>query len=180
MTHYTDLTSADVVAKLGETDQQFLTMPSTDLAITRARLRLRLVDLSNHKQEQVYFLTEAVVLLETALVQAELLDEALALSAALGETYLRFYQLTKEQHYLVVTRQVAKPLAHHNHPLILFTLVRSSVLEGHVAMAKHWLSRLMRLPNIHPLQVEDIHTAQDLSAVAHEDWFKQLLKQKLH
>ena len=119
-------------------------------------------------------------MLETALVQAERLDEALALSAVLGETYLRFYQLTKEKHYLVVTRQVAKPLAHHDHPLILFTLVRSSVLEGHLAMAKHWLSRLMRLPSIHPLQIEDIHSAQDLSEVAQEDWFKQLLQQKLH
>ena len=176
MTHFSDLNSAQVVDKLGETDQQFLTMPSTDLAITRAKLRLRLVALSNHKQEQIYFLTEAVVLLETALVQAEPLNEALALSAALGETYLCFYQLTKEKHYLLVTRQVVKPLAHHNDPLLLFILVRLSVLDGHLAMAKHWLSRLMRLSNIHPLQVEDIHTAADLSTVVQEDWFKQLLK----
>ncbi len=180
MTHFSDLNSVQVVAKVGETDQQFLAAPSADLAITRAQLRLRLVELSHQKAEQSYFLTEAVVLLETALMETEVLEEVLELSAALGEAYLRFYHLTQEQRYLIVSRQIVKPLSHHGHPLILFILLRLSVIEGSLSLAKHWLTRLMRLPVIYPLQIADIYNAHELSDLTQEEWFKQLLKQKLH
>lgn len=180
MTHFSELNSAQVVAKVGETDQQFLAAPSANLAITRAQLRIRLVELSHQKSEQLYFLTEAVVLLETALMETEVLEEVLELSATLGEAYLRFYDLTQEQRYLTVSRQIVKPLSHHAHPLILFILVRLSALEGSLALAKHWLTRLVRLPVIYPLQVADIYQASELTTLAQEEWFKQLLKQKLH
>ena len=180
MSQFSDLSSAEVVAKVGETDQQFLVEPSPSLAKIRAQLRLRLVEISNQKQEQLYFLTEAVVLLETALMEVNALEDHIELSAALGETYLTYYHLTQEQRYLIITKQVVKPLSHHAHPLILFILVRLNVLEGHLSLAKHWLTRLMHLPTLHPLQFEDIQTTKELSKVVSEDWFKQLLKQKLH
>ena len=180
MTQFSDLNSAEVVAKVGETDQQYLASPSPALAKDRAQLRLRLVELSNHKQEQLYFLTEAVVLLETALMEANELEDHIELSAALGETYLTYYDLTKEKRYLIITKQVVKPLSHHAHPLILIILIRLSALEGHFALVRHWMTRLVRLPTMHPVQLDDIHNTKELSQLAQEDWFKQLLKQKLH
>ena len=53
----TDLTSQQLVAYLGETDQEFLTAPSPSLAKLRAEIRLRLIVMSHQKQERIYLLT---------------------------------------------------------------------------------------------------------------------------
>ena len=55
-----------VIARIGETDQLFLSNNTPELALERADLRLQLVVLSHIRQEQLHFLQEAIVLLEQA------------------------------------------------------------------------------------------------------------------
>ncbi|XID74460.1 hypothetical protein ACF3NA_07950 [Alkanindiges sp. WGS2144] len=180
MTDLAQLNSAQIVERIGETDQQFLTEPTATLAKTRAQLRIKLVEFSHQKKEQLYFLTEAVVLLETALMQACNLQEHLELSAALGEAYLSFYQYTKEQRYMVISKQVLKALSHYDSPVILLALARLSAFEGHAALVRHWLTRLLRLPEADFQFMDSIKQAPELSTHIQQDWFKQLLQQKLH
>ncbi|ONG38444.1 hypothetical protein BKE30_12330 [Alkanindiges hydrocarboniclasticus] len=169
--------SADIVRKIGETDQQFLTNPTPELAKIRAHLRVQLIQFSHQKTEQVYFLTEAAALLEIALMEVGNFAQHVELSAALGETYLQFYHVTKEQRYLVISKQVIKPLSHCDSPDILLALARLSATEKHSALVKHWLSRLMQLPT---MDVNSIRQAAELDLYRHEDWFKELLKPHLH
>lgn len=169
--------SADIVKKIGETDQQFLSNPTPELAKTRATLRVQLVHYSHQKQEQLYFLTEAAALLEIALMDAGSLQQHIELSAALGETYLQFYHVTQEQRYLIISRQVIKPLSHHPSPEILLALARLSATEKHPSLVKHWLTRLMQLPNMDMMRIRQ---ATELDGYRHEDWFNNLLKPYLH
>ncbi|HEY4714249.1 MAG TPA: hypothetical protein VIH30_08440, partial [Aquirhabdus sp.] len=52
----TAMTVSEIIARVGETDQLFLTAPTPMLAIERAQLRLMLVSLSHNQSEQLYFL----------------------------------------------------------------------------------------------------------------------------
>ncbi|RYY80556.1 MAG: hypothetical protein EOO69_01255 [Moraxellaceae bacterium] len=169
--------SADLVKKIGETDQQFLTNPTPELAKIRANLRVQLVKHSHQRQEQIYFLTEAAALLEIALMEISSLEQHLALSAALGETYLEFYHVTQETRYLIISKQVIKPLSHHASTEILLALARLSAAENHPSLVKHWMTRLMQIPNI---DLMDIRQAAELDSYRDEDWFKALLRTHLH
>jgi hypothetical protein len=169
--------SADIVKRIGETDQQFLSNPTPELAKIRANLRVQLVQYSHQKQEQVYFLTEAAALLEIALMDVTSLEQHLELSAALGETYLQFYHVTHEKRYLIISKQVIKPLSHHSNTEILLALARLSATEQHPSLVKHWLTRLMQLPQV---DIAAIRQAQELNDYWNEDWFKELLKPSLH
>ena len=60
-----------VIARLGETDQLFLSNNTPELALERADLRLQLVTISHLRQEQLHFLQEAIVLLEQARIEYE-------------------------------------------------------------------------------------------------------------
>lgn len=175
--HQVPPSSADIVKKIGETDQQFLTNPTPELAKTRANLRVQLVQYSHQKQEQLYFLTEAAALLEIALMDVGSLEQHVELSAALGETYLQFYHVTQEKRYLIISRQVIKPLSHHASPEILLALARLSATEQHPSLVKHWLTRLMQLPNMDMMRIRQ---AAELDLYRHEDWFNELLKPYLH
>lgn len=172
-----DHSSAELVRQIGETDQQFLVNPTAELAKVRAHLRVQLAEFSHHKNEKIYFLSEAAVLLELALMNVEGLQQHLELSAALGETYLSFYHLTREQRYLTIITQVVKPLAHHGNADILLVLARLSATEQHPALLKHWLSRLIQLPGF---DLQAITQATEIAPYLGEDWFKQLVKTKLH
>lgn len=169
--------SADLVKKIGETDQQFLTDPTPELAKIRANLRVQLVKHSHQRQEQIYFLTEAAALLEIALMEVNSLEQLLALSAALGETYLEFYHVTQETRYLIISKQVIKPLSHHASTEILLALARLSAAENHPSLVKHWMTRLMQIPNIDLIHIRQ---AVELDSYRNEDWFKALLRTQLH
>lgn len=177
MTPISHQSSADLVRKIGETDQQFLTHPSPELAKLRANLRIALVQYSHQKQEQLYFLTEAAALLEIALMDVDSLEQHVELSAALGETYLQFYHVTHEKRYLIISRQVIKPLSHHPSAEILLALARLSATEKHPSLVKHWLTRLMQLPNT---DIACIRQAPELDSYRHESWYQDLFKAHLH
>ena len=51
-----------IIERIGETDQLYLTNNTPELALERADLRLQLVVFSNSRQEQIHFLQEAIVL----------------------------------------------------------------------------------------------------------------------
>lgn len=171
------LSSHQLVAQVGETDQQFLTNPTPALAKTRAQLRVALSKISRQRQEQLYFLTEAAALLEIALMNVSNLDEHIALSAALGETYLQFYHVTKEQRYLIINKQVIKPLSHHNSTEILLGLAKLSAVEQHPSLVKHWLTRLLEIEDA---DIQALWQVEELKPYHQESWFKQLLQQKMH
>lgn len=59
-------TTQPIIQRIGETDQLYLQGNTPELALERASLRLELVMLSQVRQEQTYFLQEAIVLLEQA------------------------------------------------------------------------------------------------------------------
>lgn len=176
-----DHSSAELVRQIGETDQQFLVNPTAELAKFRAHLRVQLAEFSHHKNEKMYFLSEAAVLLEMALMNVDDLQQHLQLSAALGETYLSFYHLTHERRYLTIITQVVKPLAHHGHADILLVLARLSATEQHPSLLKHWLSRLLSLPSLNlQTDLQALTQAREIAPYLGEDWFKQLIKPKLH
>lgn len=177
MTLVSSLSTHELVAKVGETDQQFLTQPTPMLAKLRSQLRIQLSKLSHQKQEQLYFLTEAVTLLELALLNVTSMDEHLELSAALGESYIEFYHATKEQRYLVISTQVIKTLSQHDHPLILLALARLSAAQQHESLVKHWLTRLLRIEDA---DINAIKQTDELKPYHHQIWFKQLLQTKIH
>jgi hypothetical protein len=98
------MTTAEVIARLGETDQIFLIAPTPILAIERAQLRLMLVSRSNNQSEQLHFLGQAAVILELAAVEAEDQVTHVLLAAQLATVYLKFNQITPQQRYLTVVQ----------------------------------------------------------------------------
>ena len=60
-----------IIERIGETDQLYLTNNTPELALERADLRLQLVVFSNSRQEQIHFLQEAIVLLDHTLIEYE-------------------------------------------------------------------------------------------------------------
>lgn len=177
MNTFEHLNAKQLVARVGETDQEFLSAPTPQLAITRAFLRLQLVNLSHQHAEKVYFLTEAAALLELALMEVEEPQDGLQLSAGLGEVYLAFYQVTHEQRYLTICKQILKPLSQLADARILLALARSSAADNHPALTKHWLSKLLQLQDA---DLQHIRTASEFAAFKDADWFNELLQHKLH
>lgn len=177
MNTFEHLDAKQLISRVGETDQEFLTAPSPELANTRALLRLALANLSRQKAERTYFLTEAAALLELALMDNEDLAHALQLSSSLSEIYLSFYQLTHEQRYLTICNQILKPLAHHEDANILLRLVRTNAAANHPALTKHWLGKLLKLQDA---DIAQIRHSSELSVFKGTDWLEELLKQKLH
>ena len=82
-----------IIQRLGETDQLFLQENTPVLALERADLRLQLVEISEHRQEKVHFLQEAIVLLEQARVEFEEmpLELYINLSLHLAKAYMMFF-----------------------------------------------------------------------------------------
>lgn len=177
MNTFENLDAKQLVARVGETDQEFLSAPTPELALTRAFLRLQLVNLSHQHAEKVYFLTEAAALLELALMEVDEPQHGLQLSAGLGEVYLAFYQTTHEQRYLTICKQILKPLSQLADARVLFALARTSAAENHPALTKHWLSKLLQLQDA---DLQHIRTASEFAAFKDTDWFNELLQQKLH
>lgn len=167
-----------LVRLLGETDQQSLNDTSFDLICQRAEIRQALAELSVQQGERLYLLSEAAVLLETALLAVE--DQAWQeqLSTQLADVYLQFYQYTHEQKYLTVVGQILKPLSHSNHPCIQLNLVRLYAASQQPALTQY---RLRHLAQHHaPIDWDQLADIPELRQMQHEAWFIQLKQQALH
>lgn len=175
-------TISHLINQIGETDQQFLTAPTPELAERRATLRLQLAHYSHQKNEQVYFLTEAAALLELALMELEDLNALThtRLSTCLAQIYLAFYQITHEERYLTICNQILKPLAHLNTAEILLNLARTSAAANHPALTKHWLSKLMKhhAQEVMTELLDELLQYPEFKSFKHEDWFQALLPKR--
>ncbi|EXB24635.1 hypothetical protein J537_3357 [Acinetobacter baumannii 1437282] len=168
-----------VIARIGETDQLFLENNSPELALERADLRLQLVVISHVRQEQLHFLQEAIVLLEQARIEYEEMPLSLYLnlSLSLAKAYMIYFELTKEQRFALITQQILKPLAHHEHLDIYFFLAYASAVKQEQALTRHWLKKYVSCLE-HDLELLQLHPA--FVEVRKEDWFSTLLRNKAH
>lgn len=141
------LNKQQLIADIGTTDQLFLQHNTAELALQRGRLRLQLVLLSKQAQERVYFLQQAIAILEQALLIFDEIELALylELSIALAECYLTYYHFTQQQHFALIVQQILKPLAHHQHLTIYQFLQQSAEAQQQSAMAKHWHNKAEQL-----------------------------------
>ena len=171
--------SKHVVARIGETDQRYLTENTPELALERADLRLQLVALSRVRQEQIHFLQEAIVLLEQARMEYDEMpmSQYLNLSLHLAKAYMMYFELNKEKRFALIAQQILKPLAHHENADVYFSLAYASAAQNEFAMARHWLTKYLS-----GLQcdLELVHEHPAFDAIRQEPWFKSLLQIKTH
>ncbi|MEG1030717.1 MAG: hypothetical protein RSE28_02585 [Acinetobacter sp.] len=168
-----------IISRIGETDQLYLSNNTPELALERGDLRLQLVTLSNSKQEQIHFLQEAIVLLETARIEYDEMPMSLyvKLSLHLAKAYMIFFELTKETRYALITQQILKPMTQHENGDIYFMLAYASVSRQNFALTRHWLGKYVK-SNEFDLELYQQHPA--FSPVRHEAWFTQAIQNKLH
>ena len=173
------LNTKQIIARLGETDQLYLNGNTPELALERADLRLQLVNFSKVRQEQVHFLQEAIVLLEQGRVEFEEMPLELYtnLSLLLAKAYMTYFELTKETRYALITQQILKPMTNYEHADIYFFLAYASASKDETAMTRHWLNKYIKTASFDLVRLQQ-HAAfeqyRDL------DWFKALIKSKMH
>jgi len=168
-----------IIARIGETDQLYLTNNTPELSLERGDLRLQLVVHSNLRQEQLHFLQEAIVILEQARIEYEEmpLQLYLSLSLHLVKAYMLYFELNREDRFAIITQQILKLLAHHNEGDIYFFLAYASAAKKELSLTRHWLNKYSRTTDF-DLGLLQMHPAFDL--FRGEEWFKQLMKRKLH
>ena len=167
---------SQLIARVGETDQLFLTQPTPTLAIERAYLRLELVKLSNSKNEQLHFLSEAAVILELAGAEIEDQETSVLLSAQLAAVYLQFHLVTHEARYLVVAGQILRPHSNAEYHSIFLQLARLDAALNKTALTKHWLTRWLQvLKRMDSKPVfEGLEQYPEFAEIRHELWFEQI------
>lgn len=168
-----------VIERIGETDQLYLENNTPALALERADLRLQLAIFSNLRQEQIHFLQEAVVLLEQARIEHEEMPMSLYLNLSLhlAKAYMLYFEITKEQHFALITQQILKPLSQHEHSDIYFFLAYASISRNETALTRHWLGKYRQTAEF-DLELLQKHPA---FKVLHEEfWFTKLIQSKLH
>ena len=172
-------TTRNLIARIGETDQQFLQGNTPELALERGRLRLDLVNLSQHRQEQIHFLQEALVIFEQGRVEFEEMPMSLYLdlSIELAKAYMTYFKISGEARFALITQQILKPLAHHHHADVYLYLAHASVVKDEIAMTQHWLKKyfaqdLAKLE--HVMQIPAFDRVKQL------DWFKAMMNPHLH
>lgn len=140
------LSTQQLISRIGETDQQFLQENTPELALLRAQYRLQLVNHSRLRQEKLYFLQEAIVLLEQARVGFDEMPMPLylALSLELARAYMQYFELTGEQRFALIVQQILKPLAHWKHGGIYHQLALASAIRNEPALTRHWLGKYRR------------------------------------
>lgn len=138
------MTRTQLIQRLGETDQLYLQQNSPELALERGELRLRLVALSQQKQEQIYFLQQTLVILEQARIEFDEIDLTLYLdlSICLGQAYMTYFDISHEQKYALIAQQILKPLAHYERRELYQLLYNSAIAQQHPAMAQHWQKKM--------------------------------------
>ena len=168
-----------IISRIGETDQLYLTNNTPELALERGDLRVQLATMSSSKQEQIHFLQEAIVLLETARVEYEEMPMSLyiSLSLHLAKAYMICFEVSKETRYALITQQILKPMTVHENVDIYFFLAYAAVSQGEYAMTRHWLSKYLKTAE-HDLELLQTHSA--FSLLRKEAWFNQLLQDKMH
>lgn len=168
-----------IIARIGETDQMYVQENTPDLALERADLRLQLVVRSHLRQEQIHFLQEAIVLLETARVEFEEMPMRLYLNLSLhlAKAYMIYFEISHEKRYALITQQILKPLSQHENGDIYFFLAYASASKEEFAMTRHWLSKYVKSAEV------DVALLQEHSAFKHarqQPWFNELIQHKLH
>lgn len=168
-----------IISRIGETDQLYLSSNTPELALERGDLRLQLVTQSNSKQEQIHFLQEAIVLFETARIEYEEMPMSLYvnLSLHLAKAYMIYFELTKEDRYALITKQILKPLTQHDNADIYFMLAYASVSKKDLALTRHWLNKYIKTADF-DLALLRQHPA--FISIRNEEWFEQLVQSKLH
>lgn len=165
---------SEVIARVGETDQIFLTAPTPQLAIERAQLRLKLVSMSNNQSEQLYFLGEAAVILELAGTEVEDQATSVLLAAQLAAVYLQFNQVTPQKRYLTVAGQILRPHSNSECPAIFLGLARMDAAQHKVALMKHWLARWLKVLD-KQTDSRVLLASPEFKEYQSEEWFKQLM-----
>lgn len=129
-----------LIQQLGETDQQFLQQNSPELALQRGQIRLKLIQISKQKAEQLYFLQQTLVILEQARLEFDEMPLSLYLdlSILLAQAYLVYFELSQQTRYALIAQQILKPLAHHQSIEIYQVLIQAAHAQQHNAMAQHW------------------------------------------
>ncbi|WP_326519257.1 hypothetical protein [Acinetobacter sp. CAAS 2-6] len=168
-----------IIARIGETDQLYLSQNTPELSLERGDLRLQLVVLSNMRQEQIHFLQEAIVILEQARIEYEEIPLALYLSLSLhlAKAYMLYFELNRENRFALITQQILKPLAHHEEGNIYFFLAYASAAQKEHALTRHWLKKYTKTAEFDP-QLLQVHPAFDPLRTA--SWFQQMIAQTLH
>lgn len=171
--------SRNIIERIGITDQLYLQENSAELALERGELRLSLVLLSKNKQEQIYFLHEAIAILEQARIEFENIAVPLyiKISLELVRAYMLYYELSKELRFATITQQILKPISHLKDSYVYFMLAYAHAVKDEVAMTRHWLNKYLASDQF-DLQMVKQHSAfekmKDLT------WFQQLLQHKVH
>lgn len=168
-----------IIARIGETDQLYLQQNTPELALERADLRLQLVVLSHLKQEQIHFLQEAIVLLETARVEYEEMPMRtyLSLSLHLAKAYMMYFEMSHEKRYALITQQILKPLSQHENGDIYFFLAYAAASKDEFAMTRHWLSKYIKTAEYDVALLQE-HPA--FKQARQHPWFNDLIQHKLH
>ncbi|SPL69697.1 hypothetical protein [Acinetobacter stercoris] len=168
-----------IISRIGETDQLYLTDNTPELALERSDLRLQLVTRSNSRQEQIHFLQEAIVLLEQARLEYEEMPLSLYLNLSLhlAKAYMLYYEISKETRFALITQQILKPLTPYENVDIYFFLAYASMSKNETALTRHWLNKYMKHPE-HDLDLVRQHSA--FNSVRKEEWFVKLIQDKLH
>ncbi|GAC1372230.1 MAG: hypothetical protein NVSMB40_06990 [Aquirhabdus sp.] len=170
----TTMTVSEIIARVGETDQIFLTAPTPMLALERAQLRQMLVALSNNQSEQLYFLGEAAVILELADAEAEDQATHVLLAAQLASVYLQFNQVTPQKRYLTVVGQILRSHSNAEYSPIFLGLARMDAAQGKTALTKHWLIRWLKVFNA-DMDSPLISIYPEFKDYLSEDWFQQFI-----
>ena len=173
------LTTKQIIERLGETDQLYLKGNTPELTLERADLRLQLVTLSELRQEQRHFLQEAIVLLEQGRVEFEEmpLRMYINLSLHLAKAYMMFFELTKEQHFALITQQILKPMASYEHGDIYFFLAYAAASKKEPSLTRHWLKKYSATQ---AFDLELLRQHPAFEAFHQDAWFSQMLQSKLH
>lgn len=168
-----------IIQRIGETDQLFLNGNSPELALERADLRLQLVTLSKVRQEQTYFLQEAIVLLEQGRVEFEEMPMQLYLNLSLhlAKAYMIYFELTQEKRYAIITQQILKPLTGHELAEIYFFLAYATASKQEPALTRHWLKKYSKTA---AFDLELLQTHPAFAAYRQETWFFEILRTRMH
>lgn len=137
-------TKQDLIAQIGQTDQLFLHNNTPELALQRGQLRLELLTLSQQHGEKIYFLQQAIGILEQARLYFHDMPQTLfiELSIVLTQSYIIYFQLTQQQPFLLIAQQIIKPLSHHQQLKIYQLLREIAQLQQQPAMEKYWQQKI--------------------------------------
>ncbi|MEB3767098.1 hypothetical protein [Acinetobacter sp. MD2] len=167
-------TNTQIIERLGATDQLYLTGNSPELALERGDLRLQLIAASKMRQEKLYFLHEAIAILESGRVEFEEMPQSLYtnLSLHLAKAYMVYFELTQENKFATITQQILKTLAYLNHADIYFFLAYACAAKQEPALTQHWLKKYSKTEGFDSKLLSEHPT---FTAFHSQIWFQTLL-----